>query len=132
MRALSFHDVAIYRSLLIYIYRLWNWAISFAAPYLVNSGSGNANLGVKVFFIWGSTCALGVLFAYLFIPETKGLALEQIDLLYQHSTPRTSASYGRDLPVEGRAFMEPTGETEGTDEKLEVDLGLSSVERGPV
>ncbi|KAL1940362.1 hypothetical protein VTO73DRAFT_8934 [Trametes versicolor] len=106
---------------------LWNWAISFAAPYLVNSGSGNANLGVKVFFIWGSTCTLGVLFAYLFIPETKGLALEQIDLLYQHSTPRTSASYGRDLLVEGRAFMEPTGETEGTDEKLEVGLGLSSV-----
>ncbi len=102
-------------------YRLWNWAISFAAPYLVNSGTGNANLGVKVFFIWGSTCALGVLFAFLFIPETKGLALEQIDLLYQHSTPRTSVSYGRDLLVQGRSHVEP-GEMEATDEKVDVDL----------
>lgn len=69
---------------------LWNFAIGYAsksccrnfgdavayivslAPYLVNGGAGNANLGVKVFFIWGTTCLCCVIFAYFCIPETKG------------------------------------------------------------
>jgi len=76
---------------------LWNFAISFATPYLVNSGKGNADLGVKVFFIWGSTCACCVVFSYFCVPETKGLSLEQIDLLYQNSTPVTSVRYRREL-----------------------------------
>jgi hypothetical protein len=48
----------------------------------VKSGPGNAGLGVKVFFIWGSTCLGCLLFTYFFIPETKGLSLEQVDELY--------------------------------------------------
>ncbi|KAI0364811.1 AmMst-1 [Pilatotrama ljubarskyi] len=79
---------------------LWNWALAFATPYLVNSGSGNAGLGVKVFFIWGSTCAGCIAFTYFCIPEMKGLSLEQIDLLYQHSTPVTSTRYRRQLVAE--------------------------------
>ncbi|KAI5123527.1 hypothetical protein M0805_006687 [Coniferiporia weirii] len=71
---------------------LWNFGISYATPYLVNSGVGNANLQVKVFFIWGSTCFCCIIFTYFCIPETKGLSLEQIDLLYTHSTPRTSGA----------------------------------------
>jgi len=83
------------------------------APYLVNPGKGNADLGVKVFFIWGSTCVGCLVFTYFCIPEvcfqklhylfqltlfqTKGLALEQIDLLYQNSTPITSTTYRKKL-----------------------------------
>ncbi|KAH8116445.1 MFS monosaccharide transporter [Phellopilus nigrolimitatus] len=69
---------------------LWNFAIGFATPFLVNSGPGNANLQAKVFFIWGSTCFCCIVFTYFCIPETKGLSLEQIDVLYMHSTPLTS------------------------------------------
>ncbi|KAI0359444.1 AmMst-1 [Trametes cingulata] len=79
---------------------LWNWALAFATPYLVNTGSGDAGLGVKVFFIWGSTCAGCIAFTYLCIPETKGLSLEQIDFLYQCSTPVTSTRYRRQLIAE--------------------------------
>ena len=61
---------------------LWNWGIGYATPYLVKTGPGNAGLGVKVFFIWGSTCLGCLLFTYFFIPETKGLSLEQVDELY--------------------------------------------------
>ena len=43
---------------------LWNFAISYATPYLVNPGPGNAGLGVKVFFIWGSTCLGCLIFTY--------------------------------------------------------------------
>lgn len=69
---------------------LWNFAIAYATPYLVNPGPGNAGLQAKVFFIWGSTCLGCLLFTYFFVPETKGLSLEQIDLMYEHSIPMRS------------------------------------------
>ena len=50
---------------------LWNFAISYATPYLVNPGPGNAGLGVKVFFIWGSTCFCCTIFAFLCVPEVR-------------------------------------------------------------
>lgn len=49
---------------------------------MVNSGPGNANLGAKVFFIWGGCCFVCIFFVWAFIYETKGLALEQVDELY--------------------------------------------------
>ena len=99
---------------------LWNWAIAYsseylplircaftailiylAAPYLVDSGPGNADLNTKVFYIWGSTCFCCIIFAYFCIPETKGLSLEQIDLLYQNVAPVNSVSYRKRLLAEG-------------------------------
>ena len=92
--------------------RLFNWAVAFSVPYLVNSGKGDAGLGVRVFFIWGATCAGCVVFTYLCIPETKGLSLEQIDVLYQHSTPRTSARYRRQLIADDVHRADRAGHTE--------------------
>ncbi|KAK9359193.1 general substrate transporter [Lipomyces starkeyi] len=60
----------------------WNFVIALATPYLVDSGPGNANLGSNVFFIWGSCSLLGAIFVYVWVYETKGLSLEQIDELY--------------------------------------------------
>jgi SP family sugar:H+ symporter-like MFS transporter len=96
-----------------------NWAVNFAigysVPYLVNDGPGNAGLGVKVFFLWGSLClccfvyackwaplivfCLVAKFSWLdfFIPETKGLSLEQVDLLFLNTTPRKSSTYRNEL-----------------------------------
>lgn len=62
---------------------LLNWAIAYSTPYLVDSGPGNANLQVKVFFIWGSCCFICITFVYFLIYETKGLTLEQVDELYE-------------------------------------------------
>jgi MFS family permease len=61
---------------------LLNWAIAYATPYLVNDGPGNANLGSKVFFVWGGFCCICVAFVHFFIYETKSLSLEQVDELY--------------------------------------------------
>ncbi|KAF9778404.1 MFS monosaccharide transporter [Thelephora terrestris] len=80
---------------------LWNFGIGYAVPYLVNKEPGSAGLQVKVFFIWGSTCAGCLLFTYFCVPETKGLSLEQIDLLYQHTTPMRSVAYRAKLKREG-------------------------------
>ncbi|KAI8978166.1 AmMst-1 [Trametes punicea] len=100
---------------------LWNWALAFATPYLVNSGHGNAGLGVKVFFIWGSTCAGCVIFTYFCIPETKGLSLEQIDLLYQNSTPITSTHYRRKLIATDRTQEMPSG-AGPSEEKWDIEI----------
>lgn len=62
---------------------LWNWAIAYATPYMVEDGKGNGNLGTNVFFIWGGCNFLCILFTYVFIYETKGYSLEQIDELYE-------------------------------------------------
>ncbi|KAF2146940.1 uncharacterized protein K452DRAFT_348575 [Aplosporella prunicola CBS 121167] len=61
---------------------LLNWAIAFMTPYLVDSGPGNANLGAKVFYIWGGACFVCIFFVWGLIYETKGLSLEQVDELY--------------------------------------------------
>jgi sugar porter (SP) family MFS transporter len=82
---------------------LWNFGIGYATPYLVNPGAGNADLGVKVFFIWGSTCVGCLIFTYFCIPETKGLSLEAIDVLYQNTTPVHSVAYRRRLIAEEEA-----------------------------
>ena len=50
---------------------LWNFGIGYATPYLVNKEKGSAGLGVKVFFIWGSTCAGCLLFTYFCVPEVS-------------------------------------------------------------
>jgi SP family sugar:H+ symporter-like MFS transporter len=74
---------------------LWNFGIGYATPYIVNPEYGN--LGPKVFFIWGSTCVGCLVFTYFCIPETKGLSLEQVDILYQNTTPVKSVAYRNQL-----------------------------------
>lgn len=66
----------------------WNCIIGVITPYMVDKDQGN--LGPKVFFVWGSTCCLCLLFAYFCVPETKGLSLEQVDRMMEETTPRTS------------------------------------------
>jgi len=85
---------------------LWNFGIGYATPYLVNksttgiNGVKTANLGVKVFFIWGATCVGCFFFTYFFVPETRGLSLEQIDTLYRESSIVKSVSYNRKIRAE--------------------------------
>jgi sugar porter (SP) family MFS transporter len=89
---------------------LWNFGIGYATPYLVDptttgpNGVKAANLGVKVFFIWGGTCVGCLIFTYFFIPETKGLSLEQIDLLYRESTIIGSEKYRAKILAENETF----------------------------
>lgn len=59
---------------------LFNFAIAYSTPYLVNEEE--ANLQAKVFFIWGCFCLIAIVFVYTLIYETKGLSLEQVDELY--------------------------------------------------
>ncbi|GMF49320.1 unnamed protein product [[Candida] boidinii] len=75
---------------------LWNCIIAVITPYMVDKDRGN--LGAKVFFIWGSLCAVCLLYAYILIPETKGLTLEQVDRMLEETTPRTLQN-GSHIPL---------------------------------
>lgn len=100
---------------------LWNFGIGYATPYLVDpsttgpTGIKTAHLAVKVFFIWGATCASCFFFAYFFIAETKGLSLEQIDLLYRESTIIGSNKYRQRMLAENETFAHH--ETEKSDDE---------------
>ncbi|KAI1437135.1 general substrate transporter [Xylaria sp. CBS 124048] len=72
----------------------WNTIIAVITPYLVNTDK--ANLGPKVFFLWGSLCILSTLFAYFLVYELKGLSLEQADMCMSSVTPRQSAKWRPD------------------------------------
>lgn len=74
---------------------LFNFALGYATPYMIDKQK--ANLGSKVFFIWGSTCLGCLLFAIFYIWETKGLSLEQVNYLVRNSSPIQSASLNRKL-----------------------------------
>lgn len=54
----------------------------------------------KVFFIWGGFCFIAIAFAYFTIPETKGLSLEQIDIMYRNSSIVNSPSYRKKMLAE--------------------------------
>jgi sugar porter (SP) family MFS transporter len=62
---------------------LFNFAIAYATPYLVDDAPGSARLGAKVFFIWGGCNFLCFFFAFFMVYETKGLTLEQVDEMYE-------------------------------------------------
>ncbi|KAJ5933988.1 hypothetical protein N7454_006317 [Penicillium verhagenii] len=70
---------------------LWNCIIAVITPYLVDADK--ANLGPKVFFLWGSLCFCAFVYTYFLIPETKGLSLEQVDKMMSETNPRTSAGW---------------------------------------
>ncbi|KAH8678949.1 general substrate transporter [Tricladium varicosporioides] len=72
---------------------LWNCIIAVITPYMVGTEPGEANMGSKVFFVWGSLCTACFIYAYILIPETKGLSLEQVDRMLEETSPRTSAAW---------------------------------------
>ena len=65
--------------------------IAVITPYMVGTNKGN--LGAKVFFIWGTLCLVCLIYAYFLVPETKGLSLEQVDRMFEETTPRNSSKW---------------------------------------
>ncbi|RYP59811.1 hypothetical protein DL769_008393 [Monosporascus sp. CRB-8-3] len=70
---------------------LWNCIIAVITPYMVDGDK--ANLGPKVFYVWGGLCSCAFVYAYFLIPETKGLTLEQVDRMFEETTPRKSSKW---------------------------------------
>lgn len=63
---------------------LVNFVFAFITPYLIDTGKHTAALGNRIFFIWGGFNALGVVYVYFMVYETKGLKLEEVDFMYMN------------------------------------------------
>ncbi|KAF8644246.1 hypothetical protein AX16_008601 [Volvariella volvacea WC 439] len=56
---------------------LWNFLLSFFAPRIA------ARIGPLILLIFFGMLIFGYVYVYFFIPETKGLSLEEVDELYR-------------------------------------------------
>jgi sugar porter (SP) family MFS transporter len=55
---------------------LFNFVIARSVPYMVS------NIGYGTYFVFATCLTLSIPFVYFFVPETKGLSLEEIDVLF--------------------------------------------------
>jgi MFS transporter, SP family, sugar:H+ symporter len=85
---------------------------------MVDQGPGNASLGAKVFFVWGTCCFFCALFVYFFVYETKGMTLEQVDELYETVGSARKSS----------AFVPSAKFSRDNQEKIDGEVTLSHVE----
>jgi hypothetical protein len=57
------------------------WLMSFFTPYFINPE--HLGWGPKYGYIWGGSNLVVALWAFFFVPETKGRSLEQLDELFE-------------------------------------------------
>ena len=55
---------------------LAQFVIVYSTPYMMT------NITYGTFLLFGTSLVVGTLFIYLFLPETKGLLLEEMDILF--------------------------------------------------
>lgn len=60
-----------------------NFGIAYGSPFMAGEGQGSAQLGGRVFFVWGSFCIVAIAFVYFMVYETSKISLEQIDEMYE-------------------------------------------------
>lgn len=107
---------------------LLNFGIGYATPYLVDDVPGSAGLKSNVFWIWSGCCFLCFAFVYFLIPETKGLSLEQVDILYRNSSIRKSNSFRKQILAENMhdedkdAYNIPKGNAGVVDHKEKAEM----------
>ncbi|KDQ51112.1 hypothetical protein JAAARDRAFT_185381 [Jaapia argillacea MUCL 33604] len=67
---------------------IWNFLLSFFAPRIA------ARIGPLILLIFFGMLIFGFIYVYLFIPETKGLSLEEVDEMYRSGVrPWNSGSW---------------------------------------
>jgi hypothetical protein len=53
-----------------------NFVIARSVPYMITS------IGFGTYFVFAAMLTLSIPFVYFFVPETKGLSLEDMDVLF--------------------------------------------------
>lgn len=115
---------------------LLNFGISYGSPYMVEEGAGYADMGTRVFFVWGAFCAVAAVFVWAMVYETSKISLEQIDEMYErvafawqsaHFEPSWSFQQMRDLGYSDSGVPAPEQELEPTTTHQSDTVSSSSV-----
>ncbi|VUC23392.1 unnamed protein product [Clonostachys rosea] len=64
---------------------LASFAINYAIPYLFNPDA--ANLGLKMGYIFGALSGVLCFLSFLYLPETKGYTVQELDYLFNLNIP---------------------------------------------
>ncbi|KZP04250.1 general substrate transporter [Athelia psychrophila] len=108
------------------------WAVTFTLPYLYNP-VGGAGLGLKIGYIYSGGCILSALFVWLYIGETRGRTLEEINEMFARQVPaRKWSSYKCDIATygDGDRKVGKDGLGLNADEKVE-DADIKDVDSKP-
>lgn len=61
------------------------WLTTFTAPYFINPDS--MNWGPRYGYIWAPSCFVAIVWIWVFLPETHGRTLEEIDEMFETRIP---------------------------------------------
>jgi SP family general alpha glucoside:H+ symporter-like MFS transporter len=97
---------------------LSNLAVSYIVPYLYNSDTHSAGLGLRMGFIWGAFGFVFVVWGFFFIPNLAGFNAYEIDQLFESKTAPRRFHRARfdenDILIRSSLFRNPNGQESGT------------------
>ncbi|KAK2053864.1 general substrate transporter [Colletotrichum caudatum] len=99
---------------------LGSFIIARSTPYMIS------DLGYGAYFFFGAILILMGIWAFFFVPETKGLTLEDMDTLFLNPTHKTVWAQVRGRPI---AAPERARSPSISDEKFEANIEAAQVER---
>lgn len=83
---------------------LMNFVIARSVPYMITS------IGFGTYFVFAAMLSISIPFVYFFVPETKGLSLEDMDVLF--GVPNADRHLFSEIgcrPREGRGYCGTKG-----------------------
>lgn len=92
---------------------LGQFVIVYSTPYMMT------NITYGTFFLFGSAVLFGVIFVFVLVPETKGLSLEDMDILFSQQGPGYTWRSKTDILVEERRLA-GVAETLAREEKQHI------------
>lgn len=94
---------------------LGSFIVARTTPYMITG------LGYGMYFVFGAVLALMGLWAFFFVPETKGLSLEEMDALFAMSTHKAVWAQIRGRRIFGReGSAQPLANRVPSEKEIEV------------
>ncbi|KAI7565440.1 hypothetical protein KC317_g6357, partial [Hortaea werneckii] len=73
-----------------------NFVIARSVPYMIT------DIGYGTYFVFASFITVGIVWIYFFVPETKGLSLEDMDILFGSPQANSDVELGIEVDAEKR------------------------------
>jgi hypothetical protein len=83
---------------------LSTWLFTFTVAYIYNVDAGN--LGIRAGFVYGGGSLLFLVVSYVLVPDLRGLAIEEVDWLYENKIAVWKFQENVEAAKEGVAAME--------------------------